>query len=322
MCVKVRLGSKDDILALVKVECSDVEQWYHYTPKGRGEPSSYNELSPLERVMHGGPWMDPVALTKYWKDIERLGIMPLVAELDGKVVGQLDVIFSEEVPLGRFLYLDVLMVHKAYRRRGVATALIEHAETLAKNRGVGFMLVSPQQYDGPSGLTYRSCGFEKAFDAYELEASIEHLEVPSQVQLISIPHIQEPPVKTHAMMCGWYNISVKTWDYGVNPDMEYLHFFSCHELAILALTGKNTHFFHLQQDRFDHSRGSICLWAHTSSEEKELRNIFQAAEAAASWLGIQTLTTKTLERYTPTLEKMGFKIRSKGEPYLTKNINE
>jgi len=118
MSIRVRLGTKDDIPALVEVECSDVEEWHHFSPEGRGEKASYDELSSLERVMHGGPWMDPEALAEYWKVIERLGIIPLVAEIDGKVVGHLDVVFSDELPLGRFLYLDVLTVHKAYRRGG------------------------------------------------------------------------------------------------------------------------------------------------------------------------------------------------------------
>ena len=75
MATKVRAGTKDDIDALVEVDCSDVEKWYHYSPEGRGEQASYDELSPLERTMHGGPWMDPTALTKYWKTIERLCIV-------------------------------------------------------------------------------------------------------------------------------------------------------------------------------------------------------------------------------------------------------
>lgn len=225
MKIKVRFGTRNDIPALVEVNCSDVEKWYHYSSEGRGDPASYDELSSFERVMHGGWWMDCAALSRYWDDIERLGIIPLVAEIDGKVVGHLDMIFSDELPLGRFIYLDVLMVHKDYRRRGVATSLIKEAERLARKKKVKFILVEPQRYEGPSELTYRSCGFEKAFDVYHLEAQINHPEIPSGVQLISIPYIQEAPIKTHNMICGWYNISKKTWYYGINPDIESLNFF-------------------------------------------------------------------------------------------------
>ena len=65
--VKVRFGTRDDIDALVEVDCSDVETWYHYSSEGRSNPASYDELSSWERVMHGGPWMDRSALIEYWK---------------------------------------------------------------------------------------------------------------------------------------------------------------------------------------------------------------------------------------------------------------
>ncbi len=322
MSIKVRIGTKDDIDALVEVYCSDVMEWYHFTPKGRGDKASYDELSILERVMQGGPWMDSDALAKYWGDIEKLGIVTLIAELQGKVVGHLDVIVSDELPLGRFLYLDVLIVHRDYRRKGIATALIRQAEELAREKGVSFMMVEPEQYEGPSGLTYRRCGFERAFEACNLEVLVDAETVPSEVCLISVPQNMKAPVKTHAMVCGWYNISAKTWHYGVNPDLDHLRFFSCHELALSALTKDDVFFFHLQQDRNDHSAGSLVLWSPTSSvNSTELQTIFKAAKASASWLGIKKITTKTLERYVNLLREVGWTETSKAQPYLTKVIS-
>jgi len=320
--IRVRVGTRDDIQAIVDVNCSEVEQWHHFSSKGQGDPASYDELISLERCMHGGPWMDPTALAKYWETIERLGIIPLVAETDGRIVGHLDVIISDELSLGHFIYLDILMVHRAYRRRGVASALIKEAERLAISRKVRFMCVEPEQYEGPPGLTYRSCDFEKAFDTYHLETSVDHPEIPSGVQVVSIPQIQSVPIRTHIMMCGWYNISVKMWNFGINPDLESSRAFCYHDLALSALTSESIYFFYLQQKRFDHSTGRLCLWAPTPLNQEELQDIIQVSKAVASWLGIKTLTTKTIERYLPTLEKAGFKINSKGEPFLIKNVSQ
>jgi len=183
------------------------------------------------------------------------------------------------------------------------------------------MLVQPQEYEGPSGLTYRSCSFEKAFDVYHMETSINDTEIPSGVQLVSIPHIQEPPIKTHAMICGWSNISAKIWYDGINPDLELLYD-SYHQLALSALINKSKYFFHLNQNFFDHSTGTLCLWAPIPLNEKKLRGILQASKTSASWLGIKTLTTMAIERYISALENGGFTIKSKGEPFLTKNINQ
>jgi len=320
MDVKVRSGTRDDIEALVEVECSDVEVWHHFSSEGRGAPASYQELTPSERCMHGGPWMDAGTLTRYWHHIERLGIVPLVAELNGKVVGHLDVIFSSELSLGSFLYLDVLTIHKAYRRRGVAKSLIKEAERLAKSRKARYMLVQPQQYEGPSGLTYTSCGFKKAFDVYDLEMPVNQSEIPSGVRLVSVPRTQEAPLDTHAMICGWYNIGAKMWDYGVNPDVELLHAFSAHQLALSALTNGSVYFLHLGQNFSDPSTGTLCLWAPTPLEKDALQRVLQAATATASWLGMKRLTTKSVERHITTLEKAGFVLKSRDEPYLAKEL--
>lgn len=61
----------------------------------------------------------------------------LLQKYDGKVVGHLDVIISEELRFGHFLLLNALMVHKSYRRKGVATALIQEAERVTRSNGGG-----------------------------------------------------------------------------------------------------------------------------------------------------------------------------------------
>jgi len=320
MVIKVRFGTKDDIDALVDVECSWVKEWHHYSSRGQGAPAQYNELRPWERVMHGGPWMDKTALRKYWERVKRLRITSLVAETDGKVVGHLDVIFSYEHTLGRFLYLDVLTVHKAYRRKGVAKNLIKEAEKLARNRKAGSMLVEPEKYEGPSGLTYRSYGFEKAFDVYTLEASIDHQEMPHGIQLIPIPQIQRAPIKTHTMICGWYNITAKVWDYNLNPDVELLHAFHCHQLTFSALTNSNLYFFHVKQNYFDHSTGTIYLWAPTHINQNALQLVLRTVKTIASWFGMKRLTTRSIQKNVAPLERAGFILKSKDEPYLIKTV--
>ncbi|MEM2087600.1 MAG: GNAT family N-acetyltransferase [Thermoproteota archaeon] len=321
MTISIRVGSRNDIGALVEVECSDIEVWHHYTHKGRGEPASYNELTPWERMMHGGPWMDCAKLAEYWRDMERLGIIPLVAELDGKIVGHLDILFSDELPLGCFLYLDVLKVHKAHRRRGVARALIQEAEKIGRDRKVNLMLVSPKEYEGPSGLTYRNCSFEKAFDTYNVETEVSNTVIPPEIRLAPITLAKEPPLKTHSMVCGWYNISIKMWDSFANPDLEAANFLREHQLATSLLIGGNTYFLYIGSRLFDPSTGNFALWAPEPLDKKELKEVFQACEALASCLGMRKLATRTFEQYISTLEDTGFKIKSRGEPYLVKRLD-
>jgi len=39
VAVRVRRAEKRDIPVIVEVNCSDVERWYHFTPRGRAEPA-------------------------------------------------------------------------------------------------------------------------------------------------------------------------------------------------------------------------------------------------------------------------------------------
>lgn len=321
MEIKVRVGTTDDVDALVEVECSDIEKWYHYSSKGRGDEAQYDSLSSMERYMHGGPWTDRESLIQYWEYIERLDVIPLVAEINGRIVGYIDVLFSDELPLGSFLYLDVLMVHRDFRRRGVATALIKESERLASKRKMMSVLVEPQESEGPSGQLYRSCGFEKNFERYDMETTTRGSMIPHIVQLAAIPRTLGPPLKTHSMVCGWYNISAKRWDSCVNPHLKMMQFLFSNTLALSVLTREDIHYIHVEQGMFDHSKGTLALWSPLPLDESELREVLQAAKTVSMWLGIEKLETKTLERYIGILKELGFYVKSKAEPYLMKAIN-
>ncbi len=68
-----------------------------------------------------------------WSFIEYDPLMKLVAEVDGKVVGYLSINRHWEDPDAG--YLEFLIVHRNFRRRGVATALIREAHRIFKERG-------------------------------------------------------------------------------------------------------------------------------------------------------------------------------------------
>ena len=150
--ISTRKATREDLSALVEVNKSDVDEWYHWSRQGMGAKSPYEELSGWERQMHGGPWLNLQSLQRYWGFMEKLGIICLVAEIEGKVAGHLDVIPTSDRELGKYLFLDVFMVHKSYRRRGVATALLKTARALAVKYSVPRIIVMTE-YDGAGGLT-------------------------------------------------------------------------------------------------------------------------------------------------------------------------
>ena len=184
--IKTRRAAIEDLPSLVEINKSDVEEWHHFSRGGRGAAASYDELTGWERVMHGGPWEDLHALRRHRPYMERVGIICLVAELDGRVVGHLDVIPTRELRLGEYLFLDVFMVHRSYRRRGVGTALLRAAEALAAEESLPRLVVMTD-YEEAGSLTYRSYGFEPFHEMCTLEAEIGSPAVPTGVMITDPP---------------------------------------------------------------------------------------------------------------------------------------
>ncbi len=73
------------------------------------------------------------------------GQLPIVAELDGKIVGEAEVFLSEEPINGepkRIAHLDVIEVHPKFRRMGIGRALIEHIDATLRGR-IDFLTAQP-----------------------------------------------------------------------------------------------------------------------------------------------------------------------------------
>ncbi|MGO9480534.1 MAG: N-acetyltransferase family protein [Candidatus Kryptoniota bacterium] len=70
------------------------------------------------------------------------GALMLVAEAENKVVGYLTVYQSEN-----YFYLPYAVTKKEWRGKGVGSALLERVETLAKEGGVEYILMSVYLYN-------------------------------------------------------------------------------------------------------------------------------------------------------------------------------
>jgi GNAT superfamily N-acetyltransferase len=96
--------------------------------------------------------------------VARTGGVALVAEADGRVVGHLILTFEEGpvylIPECRpCAYVDTLFVEEALRGRGIARALIEAAEEIARAHGHHQMLLSVQAGNVVAEAAYARLGF-------------------------------------------------------------------------------------------------------------------------------------------------------------------
>jgi GNAT superfamily N-acetyltransferase len=102
----------------------------------------------------------------------------LVAEVDGKVVGNIHAVLQRPIDtaarqvlrsLGKIrLFVEALGVEAAYQRRGIATRLMEAAEQWGRDRGA--LLVSLDTWSGsPSSIPFyeRRMGYHRASIVFE-----------------------------------------------------------------------------------------------------------------------------------------------------------
>ena len=118
------------------------------------------------------------------------GQYPLVAELNGRVVGELELYVGEEREvLGRTAFIDVLEVHRDFRGVGVGRSLINKARGIAEEHECNTLSVWPVR---EAVGFYRKCGLvHTAYIVINLELKLGKLPGSSSPQV----KIQEFPGK-------------------------------------------------------------------------------------------------------------------------------
>ncbi len=91
--------------------------------------------------------------------LSRADFIPVVATLGGKVIGGLAAYVMQKFEQERSeIYIYDLAVDEAYRRRGVATGLINKLKEIAKDIGSYVIFVQADQGDDPAINLYESLG--------------------------------------------------------------------------------------------------------------------------------------------------------------------
>ena len=158
--VVVRRGGLADVAQIVAIHCSDLEDntWYRFPEGKRVVAKSVSELNLYERWLNGGSWMSEELCAIYLNNLLLNGHIPLVAELDGKLVGELELFYGKENDGHLYAHIGVLQVHKEYQRQGIGTLLVQKAIVTAKKRGASYITVRPR--DLVRGF-YQDLGFDE-----------------------------------------------------------------------------------------------------------------------------------------------------------------
>ncbi|USG99327.1 GNAT family N-acetyltransferase [Thermococcus argininiproducens] len=143
--MNIRIAKLEDVKGIVEVHCSDIERWIK---KDDNREATYEELSIKDRYLHGGPWMSIETCAVHLNNLLLEGQIPIVVETNGKIIGNAEVLISEELINGkmyRIAHLDILEVHKDFRRKGIGREIVNFVEDLAKEKGCDLLTVVPEK---------------------------------------------------------------------------------------------------------------------------------------------------------------------------------
>ncbi|WP_297439071.1 GNAT family N-acetyltransferase [Thermococcus sp.] len=142
--MRIRLATLDDVEGIVSLHTA-------------GERLNGNLY---ERYTRGGPWMNVETCAIHLNNLLIDDQLVAVAELKGIIVGEVEVLFSEEPVGGRLRkigHVDVIEVHPDYRGREIGRLLMEFVGEVAKERKVEMLTVQP---DEDAEGFYRKLGFD------------------------------------------------------------------------------------------------------------------------------------------------------------------
>lgn len=94
----------------------------------------------------------------WWERVPRPGVTLLVAEASGRIGGTVQLHAAESANGAHRVEVAKLLVHPAWRRRGVASALMLAAEETARSQGKRLIVLDTREGD-PSNLLYASVGY-------------------------------------------------------------------------------------------------------------------------------------------------------------------
>jgi GNAT superfamily N-acetyltransferase len=200
----IRPATLADAAAISAVHCSTVDAWRD--PYTR-QPADEATLNLFGRWYNGGDWMSVETCAIHLNAMLLQGHLPLVAEVDGSLVGEAEYYVNREpAPFGPHLHLSVLYIHQDWQGQGVGRALIEAGLEHARARGCHALTTQPEPE--MTGF-YRRVGFQPWMRGKEMQTATAP-ESPA-FPLTPLATYHAPPEQL-ALRIGRYQCGVQGWE--------------------------------------------------------------------------------------------------------------
>jgi ribosomal protein S18 acetylase RimI-like enzyme len=107
------------------------------------------------------PPLSQLDAVDYWKDVIQPGVVLVVAQIDNKIAGTVQLHLAQKANSTHRAEIAKLMVHSESRRNGIAKLLMNEVEAMAVQAGRSLLVLDTRAGD-PSNHLYQSLGYVEA----------------------------------------------------------------------------------------------------------------------------------------------------------------
>ena len=253
------------------------------------------------------PWDDAEECRHHIEWMLQLGALPVVAEAQGTVVGEMEMWRGPDVPeLGTSLDITMLNVHADRQQRGIGHELVAYALAVGRQEGVDCCCVWT---DRDAVGFYRKQGFEEGLSLSTFCVDPTTVRTPAggasaHRELASLPEPAGEHLQTHRILhprLQWHTRvederhppSWQDRDGGPAPPLAYVIDVAGHEGSSVAV-------FRPAYWTGDRDRAEFCLWSPVRE-----RDVLAAAISQAARMGIRDLRTCAYGRMADLLTDFG-----------------
>lgn len=305
----VRSATAQDATGIVALNkaANPYGDWYRNPFEKLGK-TRYEDLTPLERFLHGGFWMDLSLCRRHLHEYQRRGFPVLVAEDKGRIVGECEVWLDEEPePFGRYAEVEMIISGRPPNPEVERELLARVAERVRK---MGYAAVDISYHSGRESVL-ATMGFERLWDTRTFEADAKAVTKPEEefeTRYLTGGYgdLRGLLLLNHHEPAGWrYETLTARW-----PAAELAALRDGQEVVELAVETGDLGFSVLagRRDWLDPAVSEIDVWMKPSDFEKAktVRAAFGIAAEVA-----RRLRTKRITAYAPpsaakVLHELGF----------------
>jgi ribosomal protein S18 acetylase RimI-like enzyme len=221
--LRIRLARLDDAAAIAEVHLSHVPRWYRQIGNKQHEVR-YGDLTLDERCGFGGPWASVETCAIHLNNLLLRRQMPMVAEENGRIVGEMEMFVGREAPpYGKNCHIGLLYVRKDAQGRGIGRQMVGQAVKYAKEARCNTLTVA-------SVLTceefYRKCGFAFHDTVVEIEAAtgdylVDMSTMPAQVSIQTFTWGMS--MKIGRLQSSAYHVFEMGDDFALPSETDYRH---------------------------------------------------------------------------------------------------